>query len=226
LAGALKPLFRLLTAVLFGNRDLKAQSLYAYEAGYRVQPLHQAAFDIAGFYNDYRHFVGAWPQPPFVDPSTTPPRFVVPIQFQNDFPNKSYGLEFSGNYTPMSFWKLSAGYTWLLVRSFPVDDPTEAPFRAGDNPRHQFQVHSYFSLPLGLAFDSSVYYVSSLPAQLVPSYTRLDTRVGWRPCRRLELSLGLQNMLQPRHAEFIGPSEWGQHAQVPRSTYGKVTWRF
>lgn len=68
--------------------------------------------------------------------------------------------------------------------------------------------------------------MSSLSAQSVPSYARVDTRLGWRPSQRLEFSLGLENLLQPRHVEFISPSEWGQHAQVGRSAYAKITWRF
>lgn len=87
-------------------------------------------------------------------------------------------------------------------------------------------MHSYLALPRNLEFDTGLYYVSALSAQFVPGYTRLDTRLGWRPSGRLEFSLGLQNLLQPRHVEFISPSEWGQHAQVGRSAYGKITWRF
>jgi hypothetical protein len=54
----------------------------------------------------------------------------------------------------------------------------------------------------------------------------VDTRVGWRPSQQLEFSLGLENLLQPQHAEFISPADWGERAQISRSAYGKVTWRF
>jgi iron complex outermembrane recepter protein len=212
--------------VLRGNRDLKEQGLLAYEFGYRAQPTRKTAFDVAGFYNIYHDFITAWPSQPEVDPGGAPPQFIVPLYFRNTAATRTYGAEFSSSYAPTPFWKLSASYTWLVEGPYPLDDPWEAPFRPGDSPRNQFQIHSYFSLPQSLEFDSGLCYVSPLSMQSVPSYARLDTRVGWRPSQRLEFSLGIQNILQPRHAEFIGPSEWGQHAQVARSAYGKITWRF
>lgn len=212
--------------VLMGRRDLSEQALLAYEFGYRAQPSRNTAVDVAVFYNIYHDFINAWPGPPQVNPSGPPPQFVVPAYFRNNTATRAYGAEFSVSYAPGPMWKLSASYTWLVIRPYPLDDPWEAPFRAGDSPRNQFQLHSYFSLPRNLEFDSGLYYVSPLSAQLVPGYTRVDTRLGWRPSERLEFSLGLQNLLQPRHIEFLSPSEWGQHAQVGRSVYGNVTWRF
>lgn len=212
--------------VLLGSRQLEAQGLLSYEFGYRAQAGRNTSFDVAGFYNIYHDFITAWPGQPLVDPSAPPPQFVVPLYFRNNTATKTYGAEFSATRNLTSFWKFTAGYTWLVVGPYPLDDPWEAPFRAGDSPRNQFQLHSYLSLPRNFEFDTSLYYVSPLSAQFVPAYTRLDTRLGWRPSQRLEFSLGLQNLLQPRHVEFISPSEWGQHAQVPRSAYGKIAWRF
>ena len=212
--------------VLMGSRDLEEQGLLSYEFGYRAQPSRHTAFDVAGFYNIYHDFINAWPGQPLINPSGPPPQFVVPVYFRNNTATRTYGAEFSSSYAPAPRLKLLASYTWLVIRPYPLDDPWEAPFRAGDSPRNQFQVHSYLSLPRNLEFDTGLYYVSALSAQFVPGYTRLDTRLGWRPSGRVEFSLGLQNLLQPRHVEFISPSEWGQHAQVGRSAYGKITWRF
>ena len=212
--------------VLMGSRDLQEQSLLAYEFGYRAQPSPNTAFDVAGFYNIYHDFINAWPGQPLIDPSGPPPQFVIPAYFRNNTATRTYGAEFSASQALVPVWKFSASYTWLVIRPYPLDDPWEAPFRAGDSPRNQFQVHSYLSLPHKVEFDTGLYYVSPLSAQFLPAYTRVDTRLGWRPSQGLEFSLGLQNLLQPRHVEFISPSEWGQHAQVGRSAYGKITWRF
>ncbi len=212
--------------VLMGNRDLQEQGLLSYEFGYRAQPWRNTTFDVAAFYNIYHDFINAWPSHPLINPSGPPPQFVIPVYFRNNTATRTYGAEFSSSYAPAPPWKLSASYTWLVIRPYPLDDPWEAPFRAGDSPRNQFQLHSYFSLPQNLEFDTGLYFVSSLSAQSVPSYARVDTRLGWRPSQRLEFSLGLENLLQPRHVEFISPSEWGQHAQVGRSAYAKITWRF
>lgn len=58
----------------------------------------------------------------------------------------------------------------------------------------------------------------------VPSYERLDLRLGWRPTASWEFSLVGQNLLDDRHPEFL--SELGlATGQVQRSVYGKVTFR-
>ncbi len=214
--------------MLTGSRDLNAQSLLAYEAGYRVQPVPKVAFDVAGFYNVYGDYIDARPGVPFFEPLPLPPHLLLPLYFGNNVNRRSYGLEFTTTYTPASFWKVSASYSWLVEGSYSVPDPARTPFRVGDDPHNQFQVHSYVSLPQNLEFDTSLFYVSRLAAQSVPGYFRLDTRLGWRATPRLEFSIGAQNLTDPRHPEFLAPvySEWGVQAQVPRSAYGKLTWRF
>jgi outer membrane receptor protein involved in Fe transport len=65
----------------------------------------------------------------------------------------AYGFEISSSYTPLDSWKLSGSYSYLqqithstapgsIVFSFPGQD--------GDNPRNQFQLHSYLTLPQGV----------------------------------------------------------------------------
>ena len=62
--------------------------------------------------------------------------------------------------------------------------------------------------------------------QQVPAYTRLDARLGWHVREGVELSLGLQNLLDNRHPEFNGVDAGVIPSQVRRSIYGKVTWKF
>jgi iron complex outermembrane receptor protein len=76
-----------------------------------------------------------------------------------------------------------------------------------------------------LEFDNAVYYAGRLPGPRIPSYVRVDTRLGWRPAERLDLSVGVQNLLDPRHFEF-GPGDLVNATQVGRNAYGKFTWRF
>lgn len=95
----------------------------------------------------------------------------------------------------------------------------------GDNPRHQFNLRSYWSLPLALEFDTTVFYTGHLPGQPLPAYTRLDTRLGWRPAKNLEFSFLLQNLLDPHHTEFVQVYDVQGPAQVGRSILGKITWR-
>jgi len=119
---------------------------------------------------------------------------------------------------------LTASYSWLHEALSPKGVLTQ--FSAGSDPHHQFQFRSNLSLPRNLEFDNSMFYVGALTGQSVPSYVRLDTRIGWHPPERLEFSLAGQNLLQPRHAEFVFPRDHQGYAQVGRSLYGKLVWHF
>ena len=74
--------------------------------------------------------------------------------------------------------------------------------------------------------DTALYHVSTLRGQQVPGYTRIDSRIGWRIRENIEVSGGVQNLLDNRHPEFNGPDLLVLPSQVRRSAYGKLTWRF
>lgn len=96
----------------------------------------------------------------------------------------------------------------------------------GDNPRHQLNLRSYWTLPLGLEFDTAAFYTSALSAQRVPAYVALNTRLGWRSEKHAEVSLVLQNLLSPRHPEFVQSYDVQGPTQVGRKIQGEITFRF
>jgi iron complex outermembrane receptor protein len=59
---------------------------------------------------------------------------------------------------------------------------------------------------------------------LVPSYVSLDLRLGWHPTPNWEFAIVGQNLLDKRHPEFLAAGAVG--TEIPRSVYGKVTWKF
>jgi iron complex outermembrane recepter protein len=55
----------------------------------------------------------------------------------------------------------------------------------------------------------------------VPSYTRVDARLGWKPLSNLDVSVGGQSLLRRRHEEF------GEgNSQIERNVYLKCTFKF
>jgi iron complex outermembrane receptor protein len=74
--------------------------------------------------------------------------------------------------------------------------------------------------------DTALYHISRLAGQQVPGYTRIDSRIGWHIRENLEVSGGVQNLLDNRHLEFNGVDVLVLSSQVRRSVYGKLTWRF
>jgi hypothetical protein len=76
-----------------------------------------------------------------------------------------------------------------------------------------------------LQLDVSLYAVAALPEEHITSHVRLDVRLGWRLTDRVELSAGVQDALDPRHAEMYSIRLAGLE-EIQRNVYGKLTWRF
>jgi iron complex outermembrane receptor protein len=96
----------------------------------------------------------------------------------------------------------------------------------GSSPRLQPQVRSVLKLPRNFDWDSSVKYVSALPAENVHGYLRLDSRLAWRLGESLELSVIGQNLSSGRHFEFIDFTGIYLKTEVSRSVSAKLAWRF
>jgi iron complex outermembrane receptor protein len=209
---------------LLGNRNLRSEQLLAYEGGYRMQPARRVSLDVASFYNVYHHLIGENLPAPFLELIPSPPHVVIPLQFANNHDGKSYGVELTGSYIPLSFWKITGSYSWLRMRLHPADAITSFP--VGGSPSHTFQAHSYLSLRRNFEFDNGFYWVDRLSGQPVPPYLRVDTKLAWHPQERLEFSVSGQNLLRPQHPEFMLPIDIQGANEVSRTVYGKITWQF
>jgi iron complex outermembrane recepter protein len=212
----------------FGTHHLPPEEIVAYELGQRGQVGQWLALDVAMFYNHYMHRHTLEPGVPFFEDNPPPLHLVLPNIIKSNISGETHGLELSTKFKVVSFWNLSVGYTWFEIHLHPAPtslDLSTARHSEGSSPRHEFQVHSELNLPHELEFDTALYYVGRLPGPQVPSYTRLDARLGWRPAEPLEISVGLQNLLEPRHFEF-GSGDLVSATQVGRNAYGKFTWRF
>ncbi len=213
---------------LVGNQEAKSEELRAYEFGYRVQPSHQFSLDLATFYNVYDRLKTFEPEQPFLETDPLPSHLVIPLRFRNLMRGETYGAEVSANWNVTSGWKLRGSYSFLRMQlhRYTASHDGNAEGAEGDSPRHQFQLHSSFRLPRNFELDASLYRVSRLANPRIPGYTRLDARIGWRVRESLELSVGLQNLLDRQHPEFNSFDSAAITSQAKRSVYGKVTWRF
>jgi len=212
---------------ILGDDDFESEKLTAYEMGYRVQPVENVYLDIATFYNVYDDLLTHEPGTPFFELTPAPPHLVIPVHFDNRMDGETYGAEVAANWNVTKFWRVAAGLTYLEMELDPDSSSGNARADAteGSSPQHQFHIRSYLDLPHNVQFDTALYYVDSLPAQDVSSYVRLDARLGWHPTENLELSVGLQNLLDTEHDEY-GLAEGVHPTEAERSVYGKVTWTF
>jgi iron complex outermembrane receptor protein len=89
----------------------------------------------------------------------------------------------------------------------------------GNDPQNQFQLQSMIDLPANFQLDLSGRYVSSLNNPQIPNYFTFDARIAWQ-YKNVEIALVGQNLWDDQHPEFNTPQE------IPRSIYGKVTFRW
>ncbi len=212
-----------------GNSDFTSEEELAFELGYRVQPVEWLSIDLAGFYTIYDNLRTAEPGVPVPALSASPPHIVLPFRLDNRMSGNTYGVEIASAWHPLSFWRLHLNYSYLEIKLHPDQTSAEPTADERRSPRHQVQLRSLVDLPWRLQFDTSVFFVDRLPKLVpsVPSYVRLDLRLGWRPTQAFDLSLVGQNLLDNRHPE------WGsifgvpvQPLEVQRSVYVQASWRF
>jgi len=206
-----------------GTRNSQSERLYAFEAGWRARLFDRLTLDVAGFYNDYDQLqnfqVGT-----FQLTSLAPLEGIQPVFIANPNATETWGVELDLRADLTDWWRVIVGYTY-----FDRDNPLDV--------SHQGLLRSQMDLPFDLELDATLYVVGNrfqhtdaanfeiATAGPIPSYERLDLRLGWRPNERIELSLVGQNLLERRHPEF--PSELGiATSEIQRSVYGKVTYRY
>jgi iron complex outermembrane receptor protein len=212
---------------LQGTREFKPGRLTAYEAGYRMEPAERVFLDLAVFYNDYGRLLSLEPGTPFTETSPPPSHTIVPLFLGNGITARAYGAELSGDWRPLTTWRISGSYSHLrmnLARTADSLDSTTERSTEGSSPRHMASLRSSLSLPASFGLDVTLRYVGGLPAQQIDAYTEMDLLVSRGLAHGFEVSLAGQNLLSPHHAEFGGGS--AGPIEIERSIYGRVVRRW
>ena len=212
---------------IFGNDDNEAEELLAYELGYRVRATRRLFLDLAGFYNVYDGLRTSEPGLPFPELVPWPPHLTIPLVHDNRMAGEVFGVELAVDWQVADWWRLRTGYSWLEMRLWLEGSSLDTRSEGTEDqaPHHQFHLLSFMDLPHNLEFDTALYYTDNLSGLDIPSYVRVDARLGWRPTDDLEASLCLQNVFDSHHREFH-PIEGVNPTEPERSIYGKLTWRF
>ncbi len=217
-----------------GRGDAQSEGLIAYEAGYRVQASSRVSLDLAAFYNRYRNLVGtrmsSFPEP---DYRSQPFRLVLPVYRVNGHRAETRGLEVAASWDAHKHWRLRASYSRLDVKAHLGAGGVDvgAANLETINPKHHGQIHSFLDLPRNWSVNVAAYAATSISAfgitglSNAPGYVRLDAHLSWRPKPQLEFSMGAQNLLGSRPAEFVH-EHFFQPTQIRPAAYGKITWRY
>lgn len=213
----------------FGNPNFKNEQLTAFEVGYRNAWTSRFSLDSTIFYNRYRDIASVEPGTPTIETNPAPVHLLVPTYFGNGLYGETHGLEFFANWKPANAWTLSTGYAFFSMHLHTFtgsQDFTDAAGTEGGTPDHQAQLRSCVNLTRSLQWNTSAYFVNRLPAQSIPSYTRVDTGLIWRAGEHASLSVVGQNLTKNLHPEYAGPIATAQSDEMRRSAYAKLTWSF
>lgn len=210
----------------YGDDSFDSEVLLAYEAGYRVMPLHKLFVDIATFYNAYSRLRTGELGYPFVD-SIPSFHLILPFRAGNDMEGETYGAELAVDWQARDWLRLRAAYTHLQMdlRLLAGSDAQPLGEQAGASPEHQLSLRAALDVTADIDLDLWLRYVDILPELDIDSYVELDARLAWRPHPRAELALVGQNLLQAEHAEFRSEVSDGC-MQIQRGAYASATWRF
>ena len=207
------------------NPAFQSEELVAYEAGYRLKPAQSLSLDFSGFFNHYDRLQGFEFGTPF--PSFAPPAHIaIPTMASNNLQGHSFGGEIAANWSVTESWRLSASYSYidLKIHHSTTDPFGQTFFDNSATPHNQFQLHSYWDLLKNLQLNASAYTVEGLGVG-VGAYVRVDLGFNWRIRDGLQLTAGVQNLLDNQHLEFRDFRVPTIAAEVPRTFYGELTWR-
>jgi iron complex outermembrane receptor protein len=209
---------------LVPSPNFKSEVLIAYEIGYRRQWTSSVLTDLTAFYNDYDRLSTLSLQPFSVAPN--PLHVVLPIAITNLTKAKTYGFEAVANWRALDHLNFSAAYSVLQME---LDGPPSNVAIASEaaerqSPQQQFNIRSQWDIDERLALDTTLYYVAPLPGFQVNAYWRLDARASWRLTDQLQFDLVGQNLLMDSHREFGAPIDVNA-TRIPRSIFGRLTWR-
>lgn len=229
--GNAPPPYQFPSAYLQGNPDFVAETLIAYEAGYRATLGANASISLSTFYNDYNDLRST-----SLTPTTAFYPFPYPAVFENNLEGDTYGLELSASYQLSEWWRLHAGYD-LLRENIHVKPGAIDLNGAGNetaDPQQQVALRSSMDLPGRVTLDAALRWVDELHMDngptggpvlgTVPSYFGLDSRLAWQINRQLELAIVGRNLLHDLHTEYGFPSPGRE--QIVRSVFANITWGF
>jgi iron complex outermembrane receptor protein len=192
--------------LLAGGSDVRSEVANVYEIGYRGQPASRLSYSVTLYHADYDHL-----RTQELAPSRTS------AFFSNQMQGNTTGIESWGTFQAAETWRLSAGLSTLrerLTLKPGSTDTADLNAQQGRDPTHTWMLRSSFDFPYRTEFDAIARRVSALSFPVVPGYTAVDLRAGWRARRDLELSVTGENLFSGGHAEFTDPRTRTQFGQV------------
>ncbi len=193
-----------------------AETVRAFELGWRQRWGERWSLDVGAFANDYD------------DLRTTEPAGAdaLPVTFKNNLRARSHGLETSLLYQPVArlMFKASHRYLDLDFRQAPGSRDMAQRNTEGNDPRHMFTVTAHIDLPWFWEVDLSVRHVSERPNPASDEFTVGSVRVAWVPSDTFEVALIGRNLFCGPHRELVTTNSLNEY--IGPSGAVKATWRY
>ena len=195
--------------------DFATETILAYELGFRHRPADALTVLLSTFAYRYDHLRST-------EPAGAAP---VPLTFKNGLGARSYGGEATLMYQPLARLFLKGSYRFLDLdfSKEPDSRDTTGGSAEGNDAKHVAIVGAHLGLPRDVELAAFLRHASALPRPAMEGYTTMDARIGWRPTKRLEISVWGRNLLDRQHPEFVTTNSLNE--QVHRSGAIKLTWR-
>jgi iron complex outermembrane receptor protein len=210
-----------------GNPDARSESVVSVESGYRAE-VGDFTLDVAAFSSKYGRLKTTEPLEPYLSMTPAGPIVVAPRTFANLMHADARGIELSGDWRPVPFWRLDGGYTaFHLTPHLDADsqDPGTAAY-AGGAPVQQWRARSWIALPARMQVDALLLHVGAISGATIPAYTRADLRVEFAATRQLSLVAVGQNLIGSSHVEFSGDGAQVIATRQPRAGRVQLVWKF
>ena len=195
-------------SIIVSGQGFVSEVADVLELGWRAQPSRGLTLSATAFHYEWDRLRSGQPAPAFV---------------QNMIEGRVYGVEGWANWQAAETWRLSAGLTTLRkhLQLKPGSTDPDAPNNMGNDPDYQWVLRSSHNLAPRHELDVMLRRVDELPDPRVPAYVAFDLRYGWRVRPGVEVSLTLQNLFDPSHAEF---GEAADRSEFARGAYLKARW--
>jgi iron complex outermembrane receptor protein len=209
--------------VLLGNRQFRSESAVSWEAGWRWQSKSWLSVDVATYLSQHRHLEVFRISTPRLETAPAP-RLIVPIPWDNGLTVRNQGVELATTWKLRRRWSLQANYTWFREMDKRQTIPgATIQLHVTASPKHALQMQSSLGITPRLTLNLNGYGYSGVPERPVPGYFRPDANLTYRLGEQTEISAGVQNLLDPRHREFIA-EDYVHGAEIKRSVFVRLSW--
>jgi iron complex outermembrane receptor protein len=209
--------------VVQGNDDLKPETMEAFEAGWRWRPNRSVSVDLALYRNEYEHLILLRSLPPQVVFAPSP-HIEQHMAYRNAGSAVSHGAELATEWAAMDGLRLQA----FAARHDIDEGRLETGVSGGLGGKDVGRTASARAR-IDVSPDTEIDLAwRSLGASLdgaVPAYDAVDMRVAWRPLHSLELSFGVENLLDEEHVESDDFLSGSLGVELGRSYFASFVWR-